>query len=123
MNTNIFEQATALINEQKYKSIASLNGDDALKELLELRHPPLMASAIMLQLQIDNLDMFEIYVYNNAQINDGQYEGAQPGTVSGWEIKWVLGTEEGVKSFPYFDEIISKNDNSTGRRIGAYIWK
>lgn len=71
----------------------------------------------------NHLDLYEIYVYNDTQINDGQYEGAQPGTVSGWDIRWVLGTDEGIKSFPYFDEVITKNDNSTGRRLGAIIWK
>lgn len=70
-----------------------------------------------------DLILFEIYVYNDAQINDGQYEGQLPGTVSGWDTRWVLATPEHITEFPYFDVIITVNDNSTGRRIGAYIWK
>ncbi|MCK4817021.1 hypothetical protein KA005_14725 [bacterium] len=124
MNSNkLMEQAVALINQQKYKSIASLDGDDALKELLETRHSPLLASAIILQLQIDDLDLYEIYVYNDRQINEGTYEGAQPGTVAGWDTRWVIGTDEGIKSFPHFDKIITKNDNSTGHRMHAIVWR
>ena len=33
-----------------------------------------------------------------------------PNMVSGWEIKWVFATPEGIKSFPNFDCIITKND-------------
>ena len=69
------------------------------------------------------LDLFEIYVYNDEEITEGMYAGKAAGEVGGWDIKWVLGTDEGIKTFPFFDEVITKNDNSTGRRLGAIIWR
>jgi len=70
-----------------------------------------------------DLDLYEIYVYNHEPITDGVYEGALAGEVDGWEIKWVLATDDGIFDFPWFNCIITKNDNSTGRRLGAIIWK
>ncbi len=70
-----------------------------------------------------HLNLYEVYLYNDELITEGSYEGKPAGTVSGWNIQWVLGTDEGIKSFPYFDEVITKNDNSTGRRLGAIIWR
>jgi hypothetical protein len=70
-----------------------------------------------------HLNLYEVYLYNDAPIHDGCYEGAEAGEVSGWNIQWILGTDDGIKSFPFFDEVITKNDNSTGRRLGAIIWR
>ncbi|MCD6337134.1 MAG: hypothetical protein J7M01_02745 [Candidatus Marinimicrobia bacterium] len=75
------------------------------------------------QEQIDNLDLFEIYVYNSEIITSGHYEGSPPGEVSGWEIKWVLATDAGIKTFPFFDCIITKNDNSCDDLKNAIIWR
>ena len=71
-----------------------------------------------------DLNLYEVYLYNDCQINEGTYEGAQPGTVDGWEIKWVLASsKDALKDFPYFDCVISTNDNSTGHRLSAIIWR
>ena len=70
----------------------------------------------------DDLDLYEIYVYNSEDINEGCYAGKKAGEVGGWGIKWVLSTDDHIFNFPFFDEIITKNDNSTGRRIGAILF-
>jgi len=71
-----------------------------------------------------DLNLYEIYTYNSVSIHDGTYEGAEPGEISGWDIMWVLASsEEALQDFPFFDEVITTNDNSTGRRTGAIIWK
>ena len=48
---------------------------------------------------------YEIYTYNDTQV---KYLGEirEPGTVSGWEIKYVFSTREKIKTFPYFESII-----------------
>jgi len=74
------------------------------------------------QEQIDALDLFEIYVYNDHTINEGQYENSLPGTISGWEIKWVLATDDGIKSFPWFDCVITKNDTNISGH-DPIIWR
>ena len=120
---NINEALDKIIVEQGYEAILSQDGWETLELTLKYRYPELTCSLLMTQMKIRQLDLFEIYVYNDAQINEGVYEGAQPGTVSGWDIQWVLATSEGIKTYPFFDEVITKNDNSTGRRTGAVIWK
>ena len=48
---------------------------------------------------------FEIYTYNDSQV---KYLGEirEPGTVSGWEIKYVFSTREKLKTYPFFDAVI-----------------
>jgi len=71
-----------------------------------------------------DLNLYEIYVCNSQDITGGVYEGKKSGEVTGWDIFWVLASsEEALKDFPFFDEVITTNDNSTGRRLGAIIWK
>ena len=87
------------------------------------RYPEKVARAIMLELAIQRLNLYEIYVYNNCDIVDGIWEGKKAGEIGSWEIKHVLATPEGIKTFPWFDCILSTNDNSTGYRTGAIIWR
>lgn len=56
------------------------------------------------------INLYEIYTYNEEAITTGCYAGQGVGTVSGWDIKWVLSSKENIKSFPFFDCIISIND-------------
>ena len=70
----------------------------------------------------EDLDLYEIYVSNSEDITDGVYEGKKAGEVDGWEIKWILSTDDHIFKFPFFDCIITKNDNSTGRRTGAILF-
>ena len=48
---------------------------------------------------------YEIYTYNDSPV---KYLGEirEPGTVSGWEIKYVFSTRENIKTFPYFECVI-----------------
>lgn len=75
----------------------------------------------------EGLDIYEIFVYNDKKIPESAetvYAGMEAGTVSGWQIKWVYATDEGVKTFPFFDCIISKNDCPRQEtRKAAIIWK
>lgn len=116
-------QATSLIRQKDYEGILEQDGWETLELTLKDSHPQLLCDMIMLELKLRKLNLYEIYIYNEYIISDGVYEGAQPGTVSGWDIRWVLGTDEGIKTFPFFDRVITKNDNSQGRRIGAIIWR
>lgn len=70
----------------------------------------------------EGLTLYEIYVYNSEDIAEGVYEGKKAGEVDGWDIKWVLSKPEHIKNFPFFDCIITKNDNSTGRALGAILY-
>ena len=72
---------------------------------------------------IYNNDLFEIYVCNPEPTNDKMY-GKQPaGSITGWDIKWVLApNKEAVKQYPFFDCIITRNDNSTGQAIDAELF-
>lgn len=74
------------------------------------------------QKEIDGLNLYEIYVYNDCPIYDGAYKGSLPGDVSGWDIQWVLGTDEGIKTFPWFDCVITKNDTNISGK-DPIIWK
>ena len=112
-----------LIEIQGYYEILEQDGWETLELTINDRHPPLECSMIKVALQIRKLNLYEIYVTNDHYIDSGVSEGSEPGEVTGWDIRWVLATDEGIKSFPWFDEVITKNDNSTGRRLGAIIWK
>ena len=69
-----------------------------------------------------NNDLFEIYVYNSEWVSYGG-EPCPAGYVSGWEIKWVLApNREAIKKYPFFDCIISRNDNSTGQARSAELF-
>lgn len=71
---------------------------------------------------IHNNDLFEIYVCNDKPVIycDALHEA---GHVTGWEIKWILSpNKEAIKQYPFFDCIISKNDNSTGQAIDAELF-
>ena len=71
-----------------------------------------------------DLNLYEIYTYNEEDITEGCYKGKKAGEVTGWNIFWVLSTDEKIKTFPLFDCIITKNDyGMIDRSIGAYIWK
>lgn len=71
-----------------------------------------------------DLTLYEIYTYNPEPVHDGVYEGAEAGEISGWDTQWVLATDwKTLETFPFFDCVISTNDNSTGRRLGAIIWR
>ena len=111
------------IHNQGYDTILKQDGWETLELTLRDRHTPLLCDAIILELKIKQLNLYEIYVYNNCDIFDGMYAGKKAGEISGWETKHVLGTDEGIKTFPWFDCVISKNDNSTGQRTGAILWK
>jgi len=100
-------QATSLIRQKDYEGILEQDGWETLELTLKDSHPQLLCDMIMLELKLRKLNLYEIYIYNE----------------SGWDIRWVLGTDEGIKTFPFFDRVITKNDNSQGRRIGAIIWR
>ena len=70
-----------------------------------------------------NNDLFEIYTYNTEPLKDGVYAGSPAGAISGWEIKWILApNREAIKKYPFFDCIISRNDNSTGQARSAELF-
>jgi hypothetical protein len=48
---------------------------------------------------------YEIYI-SNPFIVDYFGEVCAAGTVTGWDIRHVFATKEGLKSYPFFDEII-----------------
>ena len=76
-------------------------------------------------IDILNNDLFEIYVCNAEPVKNGlnPSELAPAGTIGGWEIKWILApSEEAIKQYPFFDEIITQNDNSTGRARTAELF-
>ena len=120
---NYHNEVALLIRNQDYQAILDQDGWETLELTINDRHPPLVCSMIITELKLRQLDLFEIYVYNDFDIDEGCYEGKKAGEVSVWDTRWVLGTDEGIKTFPWFDCIISKNDNSTGRRTGAIIWR
>jgi hypothetical protein len=111
------------IDDEGYDAILAEKGWGILELAINSKHKRLVADTIMMYMKIRQLNLYEIYTYNDELITEGHYEGKPAGAVSGWDIKWVLGTDEGIKSFPFFDEIITTNDNSTGRRTGAIIWR
>lgn len=53
------------------------------------------------------LKSYEIYVCNSEPITTGLYAGAAPGTVAGWDIKFVK-TVKPIESYPFFDCVITK---------------
>ena len=55
------------------------------------------------------MNTYEIYVYNDRDIKEGVYKGSKKGTVSGWEIRYVM-TNRDIKEYPLFDCVITKND-------------
>lgn len=123
MITNSIGQIKSLIQRRHYDGILDQDGWETLELTLKDRHPPLVCDAVILELKIRQLNLYEIYIYNDFDIQTGVHEGKKAGEVSGWDTCWVLGTDEGIKTFPWFDCVITKNDNSTGRRTGAIIWR
>ena len=74
-------------------------------------------------IDILNNNLYEIYVCNPDDIHSGNYAGNKAGAVTGWDIKWILApSDKAVKQYPFFDEIITKNDNSTGRARTAELF-
>jgi len=73
-------------------------------------------------IDIYNNNLYEIYVCNSEPV---EYCGElkQAGAVGGWDIKWILAPNKAaIKKYPFFDCIISKNDNSTGMALDAEIF-
>lgn len=120
---NLSRIADQAIKENKYDVLLQNEGWDATYDIINGEQCPFMVNAIVLQMKVDELDLFEIYVCNSEDITEGVYAGKKAGEVSGWDIKWVLSTSDAIKFFPWFDEVITKNDNSTGRRDTSIIWK
>jgi hypothetical protein len=48
---------------------------------------------------------YEIYISNPRTV-DYFGEACEAGTIMGWDIKHVFATKEGLKNYPFFDEII-----------------
>lgn len=81
----------------------------------------LLAKNIMID--ILNNDLFEIYVCNPKDIHNSDYAGNKAGDITGWDIKWVLApNREAIKKYPFFDCIITQNDNSAGQAHTAELF-
>ena len=65
------------------------------------------------KLKGDLVNIYEIYVYNDKDIDTGNYTGSKAGTISGWEIKWIK-TNKDIINYPFFDCIITTNDMPAG---------
>ena len=79
---------------------------------------------------IEENNLYEIYVFNDVPVKYPLSSSLHPngimreaGEVDGWDIKWILApNDETIKKYPFFDVVISKNDNSTGRVLTAEIF-
>ncbi|MCK4870779.1 MAG: hypothetical protein KAS93_06690 [Gammaproteobacteria bacterium] len=71
---------------------------------------------------IHSNNLYEIYTCNAEPVTYcGELKPA--GHVSGWDIKWILAPNKAaVEQYPFFDCIISRNDNSTGQAIDAELF-
>lgn len=87
-------------------------------------HSDINQSIKLNMVDIYNNDLFEIYTYNSNPVESDVDGGAIPaGTLDGWEIKWILApNKEVIKQYPFFDCIISINDNSTGQATDAELF-
>ena len=105
--------------------------EEQAKELIEMvlklegkKEKPMNKNIEETMEKTKNLNLYEIYVCNSEDIHDGMYEGKLAGEITGWDIHWVLASsEDALEDYPFFDCVITTNDNSTGRRLGAIIWK
>ena len=118
-----YQNAINLIERQGYQSILDQDGWETLELTLNDRHPPLVCSMIITELKIRQLNLYEIYVYNDCDIFDGMWAGKKAGEISGWSFIHVLATPEGIKTFPWFDCVVSENNNSTYDRARAILWR
>lgn len=119
------EELRKIIQQEKYEGIMRQDGWEALELSVRANHNRILADAILLHMKLHYLwNLYEIYTCNPEDITEGVYEGKKAGEVTGWNIHWVIATsEDALKDYPFFDCVISTNDNSTGRMTGAYIWK
>lgn len=61
---------------------------------------------------------FEIYTFNDVEVNEGIYKNAKIGTISGWDIQ-IVGVKannykeakEKLKNYPLFDCVITNEGN------------
>jgi len=114
------KQAVRFIRIQDDKT----NDKDVIPLILryEAVHDTKGVLSINTMVDILNNDLFEIYTCNDKPVT--YCDKLQPaGAVTGWDIKWVLApNREAIKQYPFFDCIITKNDNSTGRATDAELF-
>lgn len=69
-------------------------------------------------------ELFEIYTCNDAEVEYPMGSGKLKarGTITGYDIAWVIARPDNIKNYPLFDCIISKGDNSTGMATVAKIY-
>ena len=60
-------------------------------------------------LHIEVINTYEIYVCND-QVEEYCGKQCEPGTIDGWRIEYVASTDRLIKTYPFFDTIITKND-------------
>lgn len=119
------EEIMKLIVENNYQGIMEQDGWETLELTVRTEYNRQLADAIMLHMKLHFLyNLYEIYTYNPEDITEGAYEGKKAGEVSGWDIHWVLASnKDALEDYPFFDCVISTNDNSTGHMVGAIIWR
>jgi hypothetical protein len=119
------EAMRKIILENDYEGIMIQDGWETLELTITTNHNRVLADAILLHMKLRyKWNLYEIYTCNPYDITEGFYAGKKAGEVEGWDIQWVIASnDEALKDYPFFDCIITKNDNSTGRMTGAIIWK
>ncbi len=107
-----------------YKRIQHAEGKRVISLILRYERIEDIKGVLSMNALVDilNNELFEIYTCNDKPVT---YCGERvpAGSVTGWDIKWLLSlNEETVKQYPLFDCIISRNDNSTGRTRTAEVF-